>query len=144
MLYSFPSERIVPLLIKCLSSTAIPEIPVFAINCISHLLDIFPNIRDLVISAHGVPALCAKLGDFEFIDMAEKSVQVLEKLSTENGRHLIKEGVLTTLLNLLDFFELGVQKSAFGVIINIVKFLRVNEEAETKVLDLIPRFVEYL
>jgi E3 ubiquitin-protein ligase TRIP12 len=74
---------------------------------ITHLVDIFPNVGNIVVSSGGISALCEKLGNFEFIDSAEHAIKALEKISHENAPAILKEGGFEAILNLLDFFELN-------------------------------------
>jgi hypothetical protein len=91
--------------VECLNNEILPDIPMYATICITHLVDIFPNVGHIVVTCGGIPALCGKLGNFEYIDMAEHVIKALEKLSYENAPAILKEGGFAAILNLLDFFE---------------------------------------
>jgi E3 ubiquitin-protein ligase TRIP12 len=57
-------------------------------------------------------AFCARLLNIEYIDLAEQSLQALDKLSNEHPASLLQQGGLTAVLSYLDFFPTGVQRVA--------------------------------
>jgi E3 ubiquitin-protein ligase TRIP12 len=57
-------------------------------------------------------AFCARLLTIEYIDLAEQSLQALDKLSNEHPAALLQQGGLTAVLSYLDFFPTGVQRVA--------------------------------
>jgi E3 ubiquitin-protein ligase TRIP12 len=59
-----------------------------------------------------VPAFCARLLTIEYIDLAEQSLQALEKLSHEHPGSLLQNGGLMAVLSYLDFFPSSVQRTA--------------------------------
>ena len=75
----------------------------------------------MFVSCGGITALCEKLGNFEFIDMAEHAIKALEKFSYDNAPAILKAGGFATILNLLDFFEMSTQKTALSAIVNATK-----------------------
>lgn len=56
-----------------------------ACRSITHLIDILPAACASVVHNQAVPALCAKLLNIEYIDLAEQAMSALEKLSVEHG-----------------------------------------------------------
>ena len=141
---SFPVDQFIVALVDCLHNAIIPDIPMHATMCITNLVDIFPNVGNIVVSCGGIAALCNKLGDFEFIDMAEHAIKALEKLSYENAPSILKEGGFATILNLLDFFETGTQKTALSAIVNSVRMVREESVFMEHVLPLVPIFINHL
>ena len=115
---SFPLEQVVPLLIQLLKSDS-PDVMLLAARGITLLADVFPPSIEYITRHHGVPALCEKLLAIEYIDVAEQSIQALEKLSHENGKELLKEGALGAVLSFIDFFQIGMQRVAVSTASNI-------------------------
>ena len=78
--------------------------------------------RSSVISRHGaVPALCGRLLTIEYIDLAEQSLQALEKISHDYPHVLLQHGGLLAVLSYLDFFPTSVQRVAAKTAANICR-----------------------
>ncbi|KAI8445387.1 hypothetical protein BY996DRAFT_8474785 [Phakopsora pachyrhizi] len=82
-----------------------------ASRCLANLMEALPGSAHTVVH-HGVPVLCAKLLEINFIDLAEQSLSTLEKVSEELPSSIVREGGLTALLQYLDFFSTNVQRTA--------------------------------
>lgn len=144
LLTSFPIDQCVPLLINCLYKEDLPDIILYAMISLTHLMDALPNVANLVASTGGVSAICSKLTNIEFIDMAEHAIKALEKLSYENGPAILKEGAFASLMNMMEFFESEIQKKIIGVCINIARTLPFPELFDDYVLTVLPVCVNYL
>jgi hypothetical protein len=113
---SYPIPQLVPILVQCLQRDSIPDVMLYSINCIVNLLDLLPNLARAFATAGAVPAICAKLSSFEFVDLAESAVKALEKLGYEHGSAILREGVLSTLVELVYFFDTETQKRIMRVL----------------------------
>jgi hypothetical protein len=113
---SYPVPQLVPILVQCLQRDSIPDVMLYSINCIVNLLDLLPNLARAFVTAGAVPAICAKLSSFEFVDLAESAVKALEKLGYEHGGAILREGVLSTLVELVYFFDVETQKRIMRVL----------------------------
>lgn len=72
-------------------------------------MDIFPNAVNTVINHGGVSALSQKIQNLEYIDLAEKAIKALERISTEAAGSVLANANLDNILNMMDFFELDTQ-----------------------------------
>ena len=68
-------------------------------------------------------AACSRLLTIEYIDLAEQSLQALEKLSQDHGGSCLREGGMMACLSYLDFFSLGMQRVALQTAANICRQL---------------------
>ena len=80
----------------------------FAIQCLTNLMDIFPNICNNIVTHGGVKclgqAIERSLGTMGF-DLIEACIRAIEKISIENPHAILTSGVMTMLLNIMDFFD---------------------------------------
>lgn len=139
---SFPTEHYIPVLIQGIQNEIIPDIGLYCILALNHLLDVFPNVASTVVSQGGVSALISKLGNFEYIDMAEHAISVLEKLSNEHAMPILKEGAFLCIVNLIDFFELNAQKHALNAITNAARAISDQATFLESILPLLPALVQ--
>lgn len=116
MLGRYPVPQIVPLLVKLLGHSAHSEVQMYAVNCIVNMLDVMSSLSRLFVTAKLIPVLGQKLAVFEFIDVAEGAVKALEKLATDHASLIVQEGLMTTLANLLGFFDIEVQKNVMTLL----------------------------
>jgi E3 ubiquitin-protein ligase TRIP12 len=125
-LVAFPTETVVPLLVRALSEAEhSPDTMLLAARALTFLADALPPPMAVSLVRHGAPeALCAKLLSIEYIDLAEQSLQALEKLSHDHPGALLRAGGLVAALSYLDFFPAGVQRSAAATAANICAGLR--------------------
>jgi E3 ubiquitin-protein ligase TRIP12 len=96
-LVSFPLETVTPILVRCLQeSTSDPNMAVYAARIVAWLADIAPQASCSALVQHGVVgALCSRLLDIEFIDVAEACIEGLSKLSLHVPETCLKQ-VCTT------------------------------------------------
>jgi hypothetical protein len=113
---SYPLPQLIPILVQCLQRDSIPDLMLHAINCIINLIDILPNLTKIFVSSGAIPAICAKLTSFEFIDLAESAIKALEKLGHEHGQAILQEGILSALVELVYFFDVETQKRIMRVL----------------------------
>ena len=142
-LATIPLPQIISLLIECLHKEHMPDIPLYAMNCLVSIVDSLPHASGIIVTSGGIQVLAAKLLNFEFIDLAEHSIKVLEKISIEHAMAIVKEGAFDTMINTMDFFESSVQKRILTIAVNIGKNLN-NREALDKVLVVLPIFIGLL
>jgi len=93
---------------------------VFAIQCLTNLMDIFPNICNNIVKNGGVKFFAQVLErSMGFIDLNEACIKALEKISTENPHAILTSGAMNLVLNMMDFFEINTQKRIISIILNI-------------------------
>ncbi|KAG2450258.1 hypothetical protein HYH02_004769 [Chlamydomonas schloesseri] len=122
-LATFPIESMVPLLIQLLNAEHNPDIMLMAARALTFLADVLPQSCSAIVRHGAVPAFCARLLTIEYIDLAEQSLQALEKLSHEHSPSLLQDGGLLAVLSYLDFFPTGVQRTATATAANICRSL---------------------
>jgi E3 ubiquitin-protein ligase TRIP12 len=88
-----------------------PDIMLLAARALTFLADV-PGLTSSIVRHGAVPAFCARLLMIEYIDLAEQSLQALEKLSHEHPGSLLQHGGLLAVLSYLDFFPSSVQRTA--------------------------------
>jgi len=89
-----------------------PDIMLLAARALTFMADVLPTSSSAIVRHGAVPALCTRLLTIEYIDLAEQSLQALEKLSHEHPQSLLQHGGLLAVLSYLDFFPTGVQRTA--------------------------------
>mmetsp|Transcript_21818 Transcript_21818/g.3621 ORF Transcript_21818/g.3621 Transcript_21818/m.3621 type:complete len:118 (+) Transcript_21818:158-511(+) len=105
---NLPLNPLLEALVECLQKDMIPDIPYYALVSLTHLIDAIPNVSTPLAASGGIGAICRKLSNMEFIDMAEHAIKVLERLSYEHSEAILTEGTLGSVINMLDFFEIQV------------------------------------
>jgi E3 ubiquitin-protein ligase TRIP12 len=82
-------------------------------------MDIFPSAVNTIINHQGVAALSQKIQNLEYIDLAEKAIKALERISSEAAHSILANADLDIILNMMDFFELDVQACILKMISNV-------------------------
>ena len=90
-------------LVDCLSNP-LPDVSLYAIISINHIIDSVPNSPGALASSGGVSALCLKLMNFDYIDMAEHTITALERLAYDHSTAILKEEAFSMMINMMDFF----------------------------------------
>ena len=70
--------------VQSLSMEHNPDIMLLAARAITHLADVLPASCSSIVRHGAVSVLCGRLLAIEYIDLAEQSLQALEKLSHEH------------------------------------------------------------
>ena len=95
--------------------------PVLAARALAHLVEALPAAAANIVRSEAVPTLCDKLMVTEFIDLKEQIILTLEKLSWEHPTALLRAGAVSAIFLFLDFFDIGVQRTAMSTIANICR-----------------------
>lgn len=135
----FPVERVVPLLVHVLQRDAGPELMLLATRAIAYMVDSVPHAGRACVTHGAIPSLCEKLLTIEYIDLAEQSLQALEKLSVEFPDALVRGGGLMAALSYLDFFPTGFQRAALKTAKHMTRQLR--PEHADLALDAVPLLI---
>ncbi|KAI8471467.1 MAG: armadillo-type protein, partial [Monoraphidium minutum] len=109
---TLPVEQVVPLLVQLLNMEHNPDVMLLAARCLTFMADVLPTSCGAIVRHGAVQAFCARLLAIEYIDLAEQSLQALDKLSNEHPAALLQQGGLAAVLSYLDFFPTGVQRVA--------------------------------
>jgi E3 ubiquitin-protein ligase TRIP12 len=142
-LATIPLQQLVAVLIECLHKEYMPDIPLYAMTSLISIVDSLPHASNIIVSTGGIQILASKLMNFEFIDLAEHSIKVLEKISLEHSMSIVKEGAFDNMITTMDFFESSIQKRILAIAVNIARNIN-SREALDKVLRVLPVFIGLL
>lgn len=78
-----------------------PDIMLYAARALTFMADVMPASCGSIVRHGAVAAFCARLLTIEYIDLAEQSLQALEKLSHEYSHYLLENGGLLAVSNCL-------------------------------------------
>ncbi|KAH7446550.1 hypothetical protein KP509_01G061600 [Ceratopteris richardii] len=135
-LSSFSVDSFVPVLVGLLNHEYNADMMLLAARALTHLCDVLPSSCAAVVHYGAVPCLCARLLTIEYIDLAEQSLQALEKISHEHPAACLRAGALLAVLSYLDFFSTGVQRVAVSTAANICRQLPA--DASDFVIEAVP------
>ncbi|OMJ78604.1 hypothetical protein SteCoe_21528 [Stentor coeruleus] len=142
-LSTIPLPQLIAVLIQCLHKENIPDIPLYAMNSLVSVIDSLPHASGIIVQSGGISILSSKLMNFDFIDLAELSIKVLEKISYENSMAIVKEGAFESMINMMEFFESSVQKRILNISVNISKMV-ISRDVLDRVRLQVPVFVRLL
>jgi hypothetical protein len=109
-------DRFVCILLSNLSSSD-PSLMILSSNWILTLIDLLPEISDIIIDENGLKVLEEKGKAFEYIDVAEDCIKILDKIAVNCPMEVWKTGCVSHFLGFIDFFDKSVQ----GIIMDLVK-----------------------
>ena len=130
-------ENLITCLVSCLSRS-FPDISLFALMSINSIFDSVANSVNAFAAAGGIGPLCAKLQNFEYIDMAEHAIKTLERLAFDHSTAILNEGVFAALINMMDFFEKNTQAKIVGFAVTIASTVSTEELLINHILPVIP------
>ena len=116
-------DSFAPVLVNLMQAEHNPDAMLLAARALTSMADILPNSRGAIIHHGALPQFCSRLLTIEYIDLAEQSLQALEKLSQDHGGSCLREGGMMACLSYLDFFSLGMQRVALQTAANICRQL---------------------
>ena len=130
-------ESLVTCLVSCLARS-FPDISLFALMSINSIFDSVANSVNVFAAAGGIGPLCAKLMNFEYIDMAEHAIKTLERLAFDHSTAILNEGVFAALINMMDFFEKNTQVKIVGCAVTIASTVASEELLINHILPVVP------
>lgn len=123
LMMSIPLDSFVPVLVEMMTMEYMPDIMLLAARALTTMADVIPPSRGAIVHHGALPLFCSRLLTIEYIDLAEQSLQALEKLSQDYGAECARQGALTACLSYLDFFSLGMQRVSLQIAANICRQL---------------------
>lgn len=99
------------------------EMTLLACRCLTNLLEAMPYAAHTIVTLKAIPVLLSKLTEIEFIDLAEQTLQTLEKVSAEIPSAIVAEGGLMAMLQFIDFFNIHIQRTAMTAAANCCRKL---------------------
>ena len=116
----FSSDQLVSPLVWVLQNfPTVPDLLILAARALAYLIEVSPSTGAAIAQSRAVSALCASLLNIEYIDLAEQSLQALERLSHDYPHQVIRSGGLRAVLQYIDFFPSGVQRIAASAAANL-------------------------
>jgi E3 ubiquitin-protein ligase TRIP12 len=123
LMMSMPLDSFVPALIELMTMEYMPDIMLLAARALTTMADVMPPSRGAIVHHGALPQFCSRLLTIEYIDLAEQSLQALEKLSQDYGAECARQGALIACLSYLDFFSIGMQRVSLQTAANICRQL---------------------
>ena len=79
-------DAFTPVLVQLMQYEHNPDCMLLAARALTSMADILPNSRAAIVHYGALPTFCSRLLTIEYIDLAEQSLQALEKLSQDRAR----------------------------------------------------------
>ncbi|CAN0926806.1 E3 ubiquitin-protein ligase UPL4 [Linum grandiflorum] len=117
------ADSLSPVLVRCARDESNPDIMLLAIRALTYLCDVFPRASSFLVGHDAVPALCQRLMNIEYLDVAEQCLQALEKISRDQPLPCLQAGAVMAVLSFIDFFSTSVQRVALSTVVNVCKKL---------------------
>ena len=102
-------DRFVRPLLTQLANDFDPSLMVQASNCLLTLIDLFPDISETIIDEKGLKTLEEKGKNFQYIDVAEDCIKLLDKIADNCPSEVWQTGCCSHFLGFIDFFDKSVQ-----------------------------------
>lgn len=116
-----------------------------AANCLHLILDVSSKAASFIAEeTDGLTVLCNELTQMSYVDLAERIVVVLQTLSAEVPRHVLRAGGVTALLNFMDFSSFRIQRSVVRAIICLLTQLNTVDDFQHYVYKSLPQLVSLM
>ncbi|CAL9101284.1 unnamed protein product [Musa acuminata var. zebrina] len=132
----FPLETVVPPLVKLASHESSPDVMLLAIRALTYLCDAMPRSAEAIVRHGALPVLCGRLLAIEYLDVAEQSLQALEKISRKQPVPCLQAGTIAAVLTYIDFFPTNPQRVAVSTVANVCK--KLPPDCSTIVIESVP------
>lgn len=141
-LSNFPTEVVIPSLIRLSGQEGDPEIMLLAVRALTYLCDVMPRSAESLVRHGALPVLCRKLLAIEYVDVAEQCLQALEKISKKQPVPCLHAGTIMAVLTYIDFFSPSAQRVALSTVGNLCKKLPV--DCSSLVMEAVPTLCNLL
>eukprot|EP00124_Ichthyophonus_hoferi_P005164 Ihof_evm2s686 gene=Ihof_evmTU2s686 len=135
-LTGFPVSFFVSAIATLMNKEHNPDMMLLAVRALTYMMEALPLSTTVIVQHNVVPSLCAKLLNFEYIDLAEQSLTALEKISHSHGSSLLRAGGLSACLSYMDFFATSLQRVSVTIASNICR--QVPADMFYMIVDMIP------
>ncbi|KAJ5074748.1 e3 ubiquitin-protein ligase trip12 [Anaeramoeba ignava] len=113
-------EKLLPEIVRLINLENAKNINILACQTLVNLLVVFPFCSPKV-SQLAIPSLIAKLLSIEDIDLAENALEILEKLSYEENKQILRQGGLMAVLAFSGFFSMFGRQKALSAVANMTR-----------------------
>ena len=134
---SLSIEGLMTSLISCLSRE-FPDISLYALISINNIFDSVGNSVNVFASAGGIPPLCSKILNLEYIDLAEQGIKTLDRLAYEHSSSILNEGIFSSLVGMMDFFEKSTQTKIVSCAVTIASTVASEDMLVNHILPVVP------
>ena len=139
----FQTEQYIDILVKIVERDPMTdlsnEVKFFAIQAITTLMDIFPQLVNGLVNSGLVKSMTGVLqNSLGFIDLAEACIKAYEKIIHENPPAVLKSGAVGIILQQIDFFDISTQQRIFRIIMKIARHSSSVEDLDTHILPILP------
>ena len=112
---------------KNLTKTYIPEIIIYSLQCINHILDLNPDLTYVLKKVNAISLIMNTISCIEDITCVDYIIKIFEKISTQNTKILLENKVFESLLvNIFDFLNIHQKKSIMKICHNIIISKKIN------------------
>jgi|TARA_B110000285_G_C15139367_1_gene629635 hypothetical protein len=148
-MHGFMTEQFMDILVKIvgrdIESDFSNEVKLFAVQCLSTLMDIFPSLVNGLVNAGLVKGLTTALqGCGDLVELAEACIKAYEKVVVENPPAVLRSGAVPGMLGQMPFFELATQNRIFRIIQKIARHSTTEGDFETHILPILPFIADSL
>eukprot|EP01117_Protostelium_nocturnum_P003254 TRINITY_DN1420_c0_g1_i2.p1 TRINITY_DN1420_c0_g1~~TRINITY_DN1420_c0_g1_i2.p1 ORF type:complete len:1554 (+),score=499.41 TRINITY_DN1420_c0_g1_i2:246-4907(+) len=141
---NFAVDSFVPPLVSLLQVDYNPELMLISCRALTYLMEALPSASSYLVNHGAIPPLCAKLLSIDYIDLAEQSIQCLEKISYEYSSVILQSGGLSAVLSFLDFFATNTQRLCVNIAANICRQItEANFHYVEEVIPILQNLLEY-
>ncbi|XP_017252446.1 E3 ubiquitin-protein ligase UPL4 isoform X2 [Daucus carota subsp. sativus] len=116
-------QSLSPIIVKLSKHESNPDVLLLSIRAMTYLCDVHTRACSYLVKYDAVPAICQRLLNIEYLDVAEQCLQALEKISREKPLPCLQAGAILAVLKYIDFFSTSVQRVALNTAVNICKEL---------------------
>eukprot|EP00735_Rhodelphis_limneticus_P000374 TRINITY_DN1060_c0_g1::TRINITY_DN1060_c0_g1_i1::g.30034::m.30034 TRINITY_DN1060_c0_g1::TRINITY_DN1060_c0_g1_i1::g.30034 ORF type:complete len:1894 (+),score=487.47,sp/Q6WWW4/UPL3_ARATH/36.71/3e-119,sp/Q6WWW4/UPL3_ARATH/32.33/2e-102,HECT/PF00632.20/1.8e-75,HEAT_2/PF13646.1/4.1e+02,HEAT_2/PF13646.1/0.12,HEAT_2/PF13646.1/6.4,HEAT_2/PF13646.1/1.9e+03,Neurochondrin/PF05536.6/1.9e+03,Neurochondrin/PF05536.6/4.9e-06,Arm/PF00514.18/1.2e+02,Arm/PF00514.18/22,Arm/PF00514.18/1.1e+03,Arm/PF00514.18/8.5e+02, len=139
---SFPLDQFVPILAEMLNREESSDLMLLASRAFTHLMEAVPGSISMIVHSGAVPSFVNKLLTIEYIDLAEQSLQALEKIAADYPQPVLRAGGLMACLSFIDFFATGVQRVSVSLAAKICR--QIPLDCADMALDVVPNLINIL
>ena len=143
VLLSIPMGKVLEGLMKCLNSS-VSDVVLLCMNSLLTLIEVASNYAPLLVNIGALPILISKLDNFSYIDIAEKAIKIIEKISKFDPSSILHHRVFQITMETLDFYELETQKSIICIGINILSVCNKENLSKTSIDSAFLKVFDYV
>ena len=134
---SLSIESLMTSLVSCLSRE-FPDISLYALISVNNLFDSVANSHNTFASVGGIAPLCSKILNLEYIDLAEQGIKTLDRLAYEHSSSILNEGIFSSLVGMMDFFEKSTQIKIVSCAVTIASTVSSEDMLINHILPVVP------
>ena len=118
-----------------------------AIQCLTNLIDLYPNIVNHLVNVGLIKGLTNSVrSSFNtgFQDLTLVCIRAFEKVVSEAPHAVLRSGAIPLVLQSLDFFDTATQNRVFTIILRLAGTSQSEQDFEEHILPMLPMLVMHL